>query len=75
MPGSCIRSSRSSIEGGLDRVRAVEKEEMKEEARSLRQAREKLARDRARQSGALSNVGGVDDAGGLLDVIDFMLDL
>ena len=62
-------------QGGLDRVRAVEKEEMKEEARSLRQAREKLARDRARQSGALSNVGGVDDAGGLLDVIDFMLDL
>jgi Zn-finger nucleic acid-binding protein len=62
-------------EGGLDRVRALEKEALKEEARSVRQAREKLARDRARQPGALSNVGGVDDAGGLLDVIDFMLDL
>jgi len=61
--------------GGIDRLRALDKEELKQEARNVRQAQEKLARDRTRRPGSLSPVGSGDDVAGLLDVIDIMREL
>jgi Zn-finger nucleic acid-binding protein len=58
--------------GGLDRVRTLEKEELKAEARKVQQAQDKLARERTRHSGSRAQIGSGSDISGLIDLIDLM---
>lgn len=62
--------------GGLDRLRALEKEELKVEARKVQQAKENLARERGRQASPASQPWpGGDIVLGLADLIDLMRDV